>query len=86
MFGKTSNKTTPFPREEFRDRLDALLAAASAAGMSDAAIAESLEWRAEALRVNAAVNWTHSGIAPKYTTVGGSGNVVERLTVAIRGE
>jgi hypothetical protein len=79
-------KPENFPRQEFRDRLDQLLAAASHAGVSDDILADALQRRADALRVSAAVGWRHPSAPVKYETVGGSGNVVERLKSAIRGE
>jgi hypothetical protein len=47
MFGKSKPQTQPFPRHEFADRLDALLAAARGAGVSASSIADLLERRAE---------------------------------------
>jgi hypothetical protein len=75
--------TTAFPRHEFSDRLDALLAAASNSGMSDADIADSLEACANNLRHRVAVNFSH---APNISRDGGEGNAVERLVAALRGE
>jgi hypothetical protein len=79
-------KTENFPRGEFRDRLDQLLAAASRAGISDSALAESLHRCADALAVRAAMRWVHPSVPPKYASTGGNGSLVERLKAAIKGE
>jgi hypothetical protein len=79
-------KTETFPRGEFADRLSALCAAAANSGLSADAIAETLERHAEALRVHAAIGWVHPSAPVKYANVGGNGNLVQRLTAAIKGE
>jgi hypothetical protein len=71
MFG--TKKAPPFPRGEFQDRLDALLAAAEQSGVGAYELADVLENRATAWRTRSAVNWTHAGVpttvAPKVSTV-----------------
>jgi hypothetical protein len=86
MFGKKFNAMPSFPVAEFGDRLDALIAAASNAGLSADAITEKLEAAAKVLQISAAINWVHGSVPPTYARVGGDGNVVARLTAALRGE
>jgi hypothetical protein len=81
-------KDAPFPRNEFTDRLDALLAAASTAGISNLEIAFKLEGRAQSYRerhvMTAPVE--SAGVLPKVTRYEGNGNMVQRVAAAIRGE
>jgi hypothetical protein len=71
MFG--SKQTTAFPRDEFQDRLDALLAAAEQSGVGAYELADVLENRATAWRTRSAVTWVHASVpttvAPKVSTV-----------------
>jgi hypothetical protein len=53
MFG-SSKKAPAFPRGEFQDRLDALLAAAEQSGVGSAEIADILEGRAQTWRTRRA--------------------------------
>jgi hypothetical protein len=72
MFG-SSKKAPAFPRGEFQDRLDALLAAAEQSGVGSAEIADILEGRAQTWRTRSAVTWTHDSlpttVAPKVSTI-----------------
>jgi hypothetical protein len=72
MFG-TKKPAPTFPAGELNDRLSQLIAAASAAGLGSTAIAETLEAKAQTLRVNAAMCWIHDSVPrtvpPKVSTV-----------------
>jgi hypothetical protein len=83
MFGKSKSEAMPF---QFGDRLDALLAEASRAGVGDAALARILRDRASKFGMKSAVNWAHGSVLPQYTHVGGDGGLRERLTAVIRGQ
>jgi hypothetical protein len=73
MFG-IKTKSDEFPRHEFADRLDALLAAARKAGVSAATIAELLERRAEAFATQDALS----------ANLGGSPSTVYHDAVTLR--
>jgi hypothetical protein len=79
-------KTQNFPAAEFNDRLSSLLAAAANSGLNSDDIASTLERHAVALRVHSAKAWRHPSAPATYEKVGGSGNLVQRLSAAIRGE
>jgi hypothetical protein len=55
MFG-TKTKADTWPAHEWCDRLDALITAASKAGVSPYAIAEALDQRADATRLRTALS------------------------------
>jgi hypothetical protein len=81
-------KNDPFPRSEFRDRLDAILAAGERAGIALTEIAGMLEGRAAGLRQHHTMSAPveSAGILPKTTVYDGRGNLVERVTAALKGE
>jgi hypothetical protein len=72
----------------FTERLDALLADASRSGISDLEIAGKLEGRAQSFRERHVMTTPveSANILPKTTVVGGNGNIVQRVSAAIRGE
>jgi hypothetical protein len=70
MFGKSKLDSAPFPRHEFADRLDALIAAAQAAGLGMNQIAEGLELRADGLRKQAALSLNLSTTPTTYDAYG----------------
>jgi hypothetical protein len=85
---KHPKDTAQFPKNEFADRLDTLLAAASTAGVSNLEISRMLAARAEGYRqrhvMTAPVE--SAGVLPRVTRYEGNGTLVERVTAAIRGE
>jgi hypothetical protein len=82
--------TAQFPRSEFRDRLDSLLAAGQRAGISITEIAGMLEGRAQGLRhrhtMSSAVE--SAGILPRVTRYEGDKNasMIDRIKLAVRGD
>jgi hypothetical protein len=82
------SKTEPFPRSEFRDRLDQLLATGERAGISITEIAAMLEGRAQGLRQRFAMSAPveSAGVLPRTTVVGGDGNMVQRVAAVLCGE
>jgi hypothetical protein len=81
MFGKSKSEAMPFP---FGDRLDALLAEASRAGVGDASLSRTLRDRASKFGMNSA--WAHGSVTPQHVRIGGDGTVVDRLVAAVRGQ
>jgi hypothetical protein len=84
---KSKNPET-FPAGEFKDRLSALLSAASKSGLGDGVIAAALEnhvrsYRERHLMMSPVES---ANTVPKLTRVGGNGSLRDRLTAALRGE
>jgi hypothetical protein len=90
QMSKQMTNKQDFPRSEFRDRLDQLLATGERVGISITEIAGMLEGRAQGLRQRHAVTSPvqSAGVLPKVTRYEGDGNatLVERISLAIRGE
>jgi hypothetical protein len=70
MFGKSKSEAMPFP---FGDRLDALLAEASRAGVGDAALARILRDRASKFGMKS--SWAHGSVLPCHTVISGDGTI-----------
>jgi hypothetical protein len=70
MFGKSKLDSAPFPRHEFADRLDALIAGARSAGMNMTAIADKLERYTDQIRAEAAVSINLSTVPTMFDAFG----------------
>jgi hypothetical protein len=79
-------RKSPHP-ENFGDKLDRLLADEEKAGLGPLAMAQAMEGRAQRLRGrHNATSPVESAYVPKLTTVGGDGNLAQRLGALLRGE